>query len=246
MSWVPLNAMCSNMWARPVIPVTSCAEPTSTSVSKEKTGASGRRTRTNVQPFGSTWTVVRASKSLRDWAAAGRAGQAAEARRRARAARIGCDRLGRVSGIGVPRKVGGNAGVYVAASGKFIRSAPPRDVRGAPASPPDRGEELVERQGVQDVFTGQPGAAGLVDSEAHVVELSGAVGVGAHHDLAAEVAGEGEVGVLQVEALGARVGLDGDPQSRRLGEHALDVEVDRLALPDPPAGGMGEDAHPRM
>ena len=35
---VPLKAMCSNMWARPVIPGTSWAAPTSTWVKNEKTG----------------------------------------------------------------------------------------------------------------------------------------------------------------------------------------------------------------
>ena len=38
---VPLNAMCSNIWARPVWPMGSCTEPASTWVLNEKTGASG-------------------------------------------------------------------------------------------------------------------------------------------------------------------------------------------------------------
>ena len=121
MFWVPLKAMCSNMWASPVIPGTSCAEPTSTRVAKEKTGASGRSTRMNVQPFGSTWTVVLASKSFRSWAAAGgavRADAAAAAARSSRA-RTGFGRGERISGMGY--LVGGvSPQIYVAARGKFI------------------------------------------------------------------------------------------------------------------------------
>src|SRR5579863_4294722 len=62
--------MCSNMWARPVFPMGSCAEPASTSVKKEKTGASGRSQIRMVKPFGSVLTVMRFSKDATSWAAA--------------------------------------------------------------------------------------------------------------------------------------------------------------------------------
>src|ERR1700687_5986330 len=82
---VPLNAMCSNMCASPVIPGTSCAEPTSAMVQNENTGATGRSTRMKVQPWPATWTVVRAAKARRSCAAAA-AGARMPAAARVRAA----------------------------------------------------------------------------------------------------------------------------------------------------------------
>src|SRR5271157_5613131 len=64
---VPLKAMCSNMCARPVLPMGSCTEPASTWVKKEKTGASGRSQMMMVRPFASFLTVVRFSKEARSW-----------------------------------------------------------------------------------------------------------------------------------------------------------------------------------
>src|SRR6185437_6642860 len=60
---VPLKAMCSNMWARPVWPMGSCAEPAFTWVLNEKTGASGRSHMTTVRPLSSFLTVMRFSKA---------------------------------------------------------------------------------------------------------------------------------------------------------------------------------------
>src|SRR5579859_450408 len=60
--------MCSNMWARPVIPVTSWTDPTLTWVKKEKTGASGRSMISTVRPLGSFLTVIRFSKEATSWA----------------------------------------------------------------------------------------------------------------------------------------------------------------------------------
>src|SRR4051812_32472311 len=69
MVWVPLNAMCSNMCARPVLPIGSCTEPASTLVKNENTGAvSGRWQMTAVSPFASFLTVTRFSKEARSWA----------------------------------------------------------------------------------------------------------------------------------------------------------------------------------
>src|SRR5208337_3615327 len=48
----------------------SCAEPASTSVEKEKTGASGRSQRMSVRPFGSFFTVMRLSNEATSWAIA--------------------------------------------------------------------------------------------------------------------------------------------------------------------------------
>src|SRR5208282_3032521 len=62
--------MCSNMWARPVLPMGSCVEPASTMVKKEKTGASGRSQMRMVRPFGSFLTVMRFSKDATSWAEA--------------------------------------------------------------------------------------------------------------------------------------------------------------------------------
>ena len=62
MTRVPLNAMCSDMCAMPVMPFGSWAAPTSAWVANENTGAPGRSQMMNVQPFGRTCTVVRASK----------------------------------------------------------------------------------------------------------------------------------------------------------------------------------------
>src|SRR6266851_2729686 len=70
MVFVPLKAMCSNMCARPVLPTFSWAEPASTWVTKEKTGASGRSMRTMVSPLGRVFTVMRFSKEAMSWAAA--------------------------------------------------------------------------------------------------------------------------------------------------------------------------------
>src|SRR5208283_3741548 len=61
MSGVPLNAMCSIMCASPVSLRGSCAEPASTSVKNEKTGASGRCHRTTVSPLGRVFTETRFS-----------------------------------------------------------------------------------------------------------------------------------------------------------------------------------------
>src|SRR6476469_1530086 len=79
--------MCSNMWASPVMPGTSWAEPTSATVAKEKTGAAGRSTMMKVQPFGRTCTFVFASKDARFCAASG----AAAARVRTSSARAARD-----------------------------------------------------------------------------------------------------------------------------------------------------------
>src|ERR1700689_3675654 len=62
--------MCSNMWAKPVLPMGSCEEPASTIVKKEKTGASGRSQITMVSPFGSFLTVMSFSKDATSCAAA--------------------------------------------------------------------------------------------------------------------------------------------------------------------------------
>src|SRR5579864_7617283 len=67
---VPLKAMCSNMWARPVLPMGSCTDPASTCVKNEKTGASGRSRITTVSPFDRVLTVVRFSKEATSWAEA--------------------------------------------------------------------------------------------------------------------------------------------------------------------------------
>src|ERR1700687_327343 len=64
---VPLNAMCSNMCARPVLPMGSCTEPASTCVKNEKTGASGRSQMMMVSPLASFFTVVRFSNEARSW-----------------------------------------------------------------------------------------------------------------------------------------------------------------------------------
>ncbi len=55
---VPLNAMCSNMCAMPVIPATSSTAPTFAYVRNAKTGASCRSRTMNFSPFGSvnSWT----------------------------------------------------------------------------------------------------------------------------------------------------------------------------------------------
>src|SRR2546426_6182828 len=60
----------------PVIPGTSCAEPTLTWVEKEKTGASGLSQTMKVQPLGRVFTVTFFSKSARLWAEAGSAAAA--------------------------------------------------------------------------------------------------------------------------------------------------------------------------
>src|ERR1700691_4988557 len=59
--------MCSNMCARPVLPMGSCTEPASTWVKNENTGASGRSQIMMVSPFGSFFTVVRFSNEARSW-----------------------------------------------------------------------------------------------------------------------------------------------------------------------------------
>src|ERR1017187_3838874 len=64
---VPLNGMCSNMCARPVLPIGSCTDPASTCVKNENTGASGRSQTITVRPLASFLTVVRFSKEARSW-----------------------------------------------------------------------------------------------------------------------------------------------------------------------------------
>src|SRR6266850_2680675 len=85
---VPLKAMCSNMCASPVMPGTSCADPTLAWVAKVNTGATGRSQMMKVQPLDSLWTVTRFSKSDRLCAPAGRvarkAGRAAASTARPR------------------------------------------------------------------------------------------------------------------------------------------------------------------
>src|ERR1017187_8482721 len=73
MSGVPLKAMCSIMCARPVSWSGSCAEPASTRVKNENTGASGRRHRTIVKPLGRVFTETRFSYDARSCAASGKA-----------------------------------------------------------------------------------------------------------------------------------------------------------------------------
>src|SRR5664279_2805993 len=71
MSGVPLKAMCSIMCARPVSLRGSCAEPASTRVKNENTGASGRRQRMIVKPLGRAFTETRFSYDARSCAASG-------------------------------------------------------------------------------------------------------------------------------------------------------------------------------
>src|ERR1017187_355949 len=59
--------MCSNMCARPVLPMGSCTEPASTCVKNENTGASGRSQMMMVRPLASFLTVVRFSNEARSW-----------------------------------------------------------------------------------------------------------------------------------------------------------------------------------
>src|ERR1035438_9286799 len=59
--------MCSNMCARPVLPIGSCTDPASTCVKKENTGASRRSQTITVRPLASCFTVVRFSKEARSW-----------------------------------------------------------------------------------------------------------------------------------------------------------------------------------
>src|SRR5208337_2850029 len=59
--------MCSNMCARPVLPMGSCTEPASTCVKNENTGASGRSQMMMVRPLASFFTVVRFSKEAKSW-----------------------------------------------------------------------------------------------------------------------------------------------------------------------------------
>src|SRR5271157_3995439 len=73
MSGVPLKAMCSIMCASPVSLRGSCAEPASTSVKNENTGASGRRQRTIVSPLDRVFTETRFSYDDRSCAASGKA-----------------------------------------------------------------------------------------------------------------------------------------------------------------------------
>src|SRR5271165_1187122 len=73
MSGVPLNAMCSIMCASPVSSRGSWAEPASTSVKNENTGASGRRHRTTVSPLGKVFTETRFSYDDKSCAASGKA-----------------------------------------------------------------------------------------------------------------------------------------------------------------------------
>ena len=71
MRFVPLNAMCSIMCARPVMCSGSCEDPASTHVVKEKTGASGRLHRMTVKPLASFSTVTCFSNEARSWPSAG-------------------------------------------------------------------------------------------------------------------------------------------------------------------------------
>src|SRR5208337_2299192 len=64
-------AMCSIMCASPVSSLESWAEPASTSVKNENTGASGRRHRTTVKPLGKVFTETRFSYDERSCAASG-------------------------------------------------------------------------------------------------------------------------------------------------------------------------------
>src|SRR5258708_38993164 len=59
--------MCSNMCARPVLPIGSCTDPASTCVKNENTGASGRSQIMMVSSLASFFTVVRFSKEARSW-----------------------------------------------------------------------------------------------------------------------------------------------------------------------------------
>src|SRR5258708_30883756 len=61
--------MCSNMCARPVLPIGSCTDPAFTLVLNENTGALLGRTQTiTVSPLASFLTVTRLSKAARSCA----------------------------------------------------------------------------------------------------------------------------------------------------------------------------------
>lgn len=74
------------------------------------------------------------------------------------------------------------------------------------------GEEVVGAFGVEDVLGAEPGALELADAVFHFGEMAGVVGVGVDNDLAAQLLGQAEVAVAEVEALGCGVVLDGHAQ----------------------------------
>ena len=94
--------MCSNMCARPVLPMGSCTEPASTWVKNEKTGASGRSRITTVRPLGRVLTVMRFSKDATSCA------QATTVRRRSKYERANCrvfHRTSTASGHGLTNSI---------------------------------------------------------------------------------------------------------------------------------------------
>src|SRR6185295_15562620 len=97
----------------------------------------------------------------------------------------------------------GRIGCVKAIAGQSLSRVHDRSCRRADevSATAEGGEELRERQGVQHVVRLEPGAASLIDAVPHQVEVGNAMGVGRDDDAAAELAGEDQVGVSQVQAV---------------------------------------------
>src|SRR5262249_59666890 len=85
------------MWDEPVLDSESWAEPVSTMVKNEKTGAPGRRRMMTVSPLGRVFIVTRFSNDARSCAVSGRGG--------ARGSRA--ESLAKQAFIGPPKEKGG-------------------------------------------------------------------------------------------------------------------------------------------
>src|ERR1700739_263625 len=106
----------------------------------------------------------------------------------------------------------------------------------------ERGEEFVGAEGVKDVLSGEPGAAELADSVAHLLHMCGVMRIGVDDDFAAQLFCQAEVAVAEIEAVGEGVLLDGYAKLGSAAEDGGEVDVEGLAAEQEASGGMAEDA----
>src|ERR1700689_4294657 len=101
--------------------------------------------------------------------------------------------------------------------------------------------ELLWRQSIQDISSGQPSAPCLQDAVADFIQMRSVMRIGVDDDLDAALLGLAQVYIIQIEPVGVGVQLHRDFMLRCRGQDRAHVEVVSIAAKLQPAGGMAND-----
>src|SRR5579862_109937 len=100
--------------------------------------------------------------------------------------------------------------------------------------------ELLPRARVRDVGLRQPASARLRDGELDVTLGPDLVRIGVEHELESRLLRRARMDIAEVEAVRLAVHLEKRPRGERALDDALDVDVARRALVDPPPGEVAD------